>query len=77
MINVYKQYSSWISEAVKQRSSDSLVRPMKALRRDILSLISTYLESEKDFSYFNENFLPTLQAMVEDYQQSDPYARDP
>lgn len=50
---------------------------MKALRRDILSLISTYLESETNFDYFNANFLPTLQAMVEDYQNSDPFARDP
>ena len=60
MISVYKQYSSWISEAVKSKSSDSLVRPMKALRRDILKLVSSYLESESDFTYFNENFLPTL-----------------
>jgi len=78
MISVYKQYSEWISTSTRQGGiPDSLIRPMKALRRDILSLISTYLESETNFDYFNANFLPTLQAMVEDYQNSDPFARDP
>jgi exportin-1 len=78
MISVYKQYSEWISTSTRQGGiPDSLIRPMKALRRDILSLISTYLESETNFDYFNANFLPTLQAMVEDYQTSDPFARDP
>lgn len=50
---------------------------MKTLRKDILALIQTYIEKEEDFSYFNQNFLPTLQAMIEDFSQSDPNARDP
>ena len=50
---------------------------MKTLRKDILALIQTYIEKEEDFTYFNQNFLPTLQAMIEDFSQSDPNARDP
>lgn len=54
-----------------------MVRPMKTVRRDILKLIQTYIEREVEFDYFNANFLPTLQAMVEDYQHSAPNSRDP
>jgi len=69
LIQVYKHYSSWISQAQQSGgASEHLVRPMKTVRRDILKLIQTYIEKETDFDYFNQNFLPTLQAMVEDYQ---------
>ena len=56
---------------------DPMLRPMKILRRDILKLLQTYIEKEINFTYFNENFLSTLQAMVEDFSASDPNARDP
>lgn len=56
---------------------DSMIRPMKILRRDILKLLQTYIEREKDFAYFNNTFLPTLQALVEDFSSNDPKARDP
>lgn len=54
-----------------------MLRPMKTVRKDILKLIQIYIEKETDFTYFNSNFLPTLQTMVDDYAQSDPNARDP
>ena len=44
-----------------------MIRPMKAVRRGILKLIQIYIEKEQDFSYFNTNFLPTFQTMVQDY----------
>ena len=50
---------------------------MKTVRRDILKLIQTYIEKEINFEYFNKNFLPTLQTMVEDFHNSDKDARDP
>ena len=37
-----------------------MIKPMKTVRRDILKLIQTYIEKESDFTYFNQNFLPTL-----------------
>ena len=54
-----------------------MIKPMKAVRRDILKLIQIYIEKETHFDFFNQNFLPALQAMVQDYQQSDANARDP
>lgn len=78
LINVYKLYSNCISSNVSQGMGDGImVRPMKVLRRDILKLLQTYIERETDFSYFNATFLPTLQALVEDYSSNDPKARDP
>jgi exportin-1 len=44
-----------------------MIKPMKAVRRDILKLIQIYIEKENSFEYFNHNFLPALQAMVQDY----------
>ena len=50
---------------------------MKSVRRDILRLIQAYINQEKDFALFNQNFLPTLKSLVDDYQQSTTDARDP
>jgi exportin-1 len=54
-----------------------MIKPMKTVRRDILKLIQTYIERANEFNIFNQEFLPTLQGLVEDYQQNDPNARDP
>ena len=50
IINVYKNYSQCISQAVNQGSNESMIKPMKALRRDILKLLQTYIEKETDFT---------------------------
>lgn len=73
LIQIYKLYSECISSSIRMTDC----RPMKTVRRDILKLIQTYIEKEINFDYFNENFLPTLQTMVEDYYNSDKDARDP
>ena len=77
MIVVYKHYSQFISNSIRQSGSDSLLKPMKALWRDILRLIQTYIERETDFTYFNQYFLPSLQELMQDFANSDPFARDP
>lgn len=53
-----------------------MLKPMKTVRRDILRLIQTYIERSTELSIFTRDFLPTLQGLVEDYQQSDPNSRD-
>ena len=53
------------------------LRPMKVLRRDILRLLQTYIEKEQNYQAFNQEFLPPLQAMVDDFVNSDQNARDP
>ena len=60
LIKVYKLYSNCISQSINQKGMDHMIRPMKAVRKDILKLIQTYIEKESDFTYFNANFLPTL-----------------
>jgi len=56
-------------ESVNQPGTyhDNIVKPMKAVRRDILRLIQTYILKEKNFDYFNKEFLPTLKTLVDDY----------
>lgn len=74
---MYGLYSQCISDSVKYRSSDHMIKSMKTVRRDILRLIQTYVEKSNEFQIFNQEMLPTLQGLVEDYQQNDPNARDP
>lgn len=47
------------------------------MRRDILKLIQTYIEKAQNLGHFNQEFLPPLQGLVEDYLLNDPNARDP
>jgi exportin-1 len=77
LINVYKLYSQCISNSVRGQGQESLIKPMKQVRRDILKLIQTYIEKETNFQFFNMNFLPTLQELMLDYMNSEPLARDP
>jgi len=77
LIRVYKLYSECISNSIKTPGVDHMLRPMKTVRKDILKLIQIYIEQENDFTYFNNNFLPILQSMIEDYMKSDPNGRDP
>jgi len=76
---MYKLYSGCINDGVKNAVAgvEQMLKPMKGLRKDILKLIQIYIEKEDDFTFFNHNFLPTFQTMVQDYQTSDPNSRDP
>jgi len=56
---------------------DSMLKPYRAARRDILKLIQTYIEQSSDFTEFNAQFLPSLQNLVSDYHMNTPNARDP
>ena len=68
LLLVYGLYSKGISDIVKSRSNESMLKPMKALRRDILKLIQCYIEVATDYQIFIEEFLPTLKTLVDDYQ---------
>lgn len=47
-----------------------MVKPMKAVRRDILKLIQTYIlkETDKSFTVFYQQFLPSLKLLIDDYK---------
>jgi hypothetical protein len=56
---------------------DKSVKQMRQTRRDILKLIQINIEKTVDFVTFNNEFLPTLNGLVEDFQNSHQDARDP
>ena len=65
LIKIYKLYSECISQLINNGGGqDYMIKPMKAVRRDILKLIQIYIEREVNFEFFNQNFLPSLQTMV-------------
>jgi len=77
VIEVYKMFSQCISNSINYGGNENMVKPMKALRRDILKLIQTYIENEVQFDLFRQRFLPSLQELMSDYSKSEPMARDP
>ena len=77
LLKMYGLYSQCISNSVRFRQNEHMIKPMKTVRRDILRLIQTYIDRSNEFTIFNQEFLPTLQSLVEDYQQNYPNARDP
>lgn len=53
LLKIYNLYSQQISDAVvrNQAQNNPMVKPMKAVRRDILKLIQTYILKEKDKNF--------------------------
>ena len=76
MLHLYRLYSQCISDGVRNKN-DPMLKPMKSLRRDILKLLQTYIQEMDDMTIFVNEFLPQIKGLVEDYQQSNPDARDP
>lgn len=60
LLKMYGLYSNCISNSVKFRSQEHMIKPMKTVRRDILRLIQTYIDRSNEFTIFNQEFLPTL-----------------
>ncbi len=60
LLKMYGLYSQCISNSVKSRQNDHMIKPMKQVRRDILKLIQTYIENCDNLSFFNDKFLPSL-----------------
>lgn len=77
LLRMYGMYSQCISQSFLYKQNESMIKPMKTVRRDILKLIQTFIDKSNEFQYFNENFLPTLQGLTDDYQSNTPDARDP
>ena len=52
LLKIYNIYSQQISKLVSENQANHvLVKPMKALRRDILKLIQIYIQKEQDKTY--------------------------
>lgn len=50
---------------------------MKAVRRDILRLFQTFVEKSEDTPLIINEFLPQFSALIDDYNNNHPDARDP
>jgi len=82
MLNVYKLYSSLISSAVQTggviATKTSVVRSMRSVKKETLTLIETFIERSRETQIIVENFVPPLlEAIVGDYKASVADARDP
>jgi len=81
LLKIYNLYSQQVSDAVirQQAQNNPMVKPMKAVRRDILKLIQTYIlkETDKSFTVFYQQFLPSLKLLIDDYKANAQDARDP
>ncbi|KAK6109291.1 Exportin-1 [Brugia pahangi] len=82
MLNVYKVTSENISGLVAQSGEEVLKQPllkqMRAVKREILTLISTWVGKTQDTNVVLENFVPPLfDAVLFDYQRNCSAAREP
>lgn len=77
LLKMYGIYSNAISQAVRAvQRNDHVLKTMRALRKDILRLVQTYIERSAELQVFNEHFLPRLLGLAEDFRGNDPNARD-
>eukprot|EP01125_Pyxidicula_operculata_P012373 TRINITY_DN4063_c0_g1_i2.p1 TRINITY_DN4063_c0_g1~~TRINITY_DN4063_c0_g1_i2.p1 ORF type:complete len:1062 (-),score=182.79 TRINITY_DN4063_c0_g1_i2:21-3074(-) len=81
VLNVCKYYSEEISKAVASEgvnvTKTHVVKEMRAVKRETLNLITTYIGVAIDVVPIVQNFLPPLlPAVLDDYRASVPDARD-
>ncbi|KAF9072352.1 CRM1 C terminal-domain-containing protein [Rhodocollybia butyracea] len=81
MLGLYKAISGMISEVIAKEgiimSKTPKVRQLRALKKDILKLMQTYINSVVQIEFVNENFVPPLlDAVLGDYQQNIAPSRD-
>lgn len=80
VLKVYKFYSEQITTAVAQRGPAAThfteVKNMRAIKRECLSLVSTYISQSKSSIVINDILPPLLPYVLEDYKNGVPGARD-
>jgi len=82
VLNVYKVYSTEISNIVAssgpQATHTTLVRAMRSVKKETLLLLQTFIEKSEDDQVVTQNFIPPLlEAVLIDYKNNIPDARDP
>ncbi|EDQ91900.1 uncharacterized protein MONBRDRAFT_19782 [Monosiga brevicollis MX1] len=79
MLSVYRTLNNNIHEGVRgvKAVPTSHLKAMRAVRREILRFVSTWIARCCDPAAVMENIIPSLlEAVLGDYQESDPDARD-
>lgn len=82
VLNVYKVYSMEISNTVAQKgpsaTQTAVIRAMRAVKKETLILQETFIERSEDEQVLMNNFIPPLlEAVLIDYKNNIPDARDP
>jgi exportin-1 len=82
MLNVYKLYSTMITNEIKQNGPNATqhasVRGMRAVKKEILLLIENFIQNCDDSQYLVRNYIPPLfEAILGDYYGSLPDAKNP
>ncbi|KAF8210814.1 CRM1 C terminal-domain-containing protein [Mycena galopus ATCC 62051] len=81
MLGLYKTVSATISESIAQdgpvASKTPKIRQLRAVKKDILKLMETYIKAAEDLDSVNTHFIPLmLDAMLGDYNRNIPIARE-
>ncbi|KAJ3874543.1 Crm1-F1 [Lentinula edodes] len=81
MLGLYKTISGMISEVIAKEgvlmAKTPQIRQLRALKKDILKLMQTYINTVVQIEVVNENFIPPLlDAVLGDYQRNIAAARD-
>ncbi|KAJ7498254.1 CRM1 C terminal-domain-containing protein [Mycena galericulata] len=82
MLGLYKTVSATISESIAQdgpvASKTPKIRQLRAVKKDVLKLMETYVKAAEDLDTVNTNFMPLLlDAILGDYTRNIPIAREP
>lgn len=82
LLSLYKILSEKVSRAVTTAGEDALKNPlvktMRAVKREILILLSTFVSKNNDAKLILESIVPPLfDAVLFDYQKNVPHAREP
>jgi exportin-1 len=82
ILEVYKAYSRIISEEIArvgpQVAYHSHVKSMRAIKREVLKLVETFIVNTNNPKVVAEHFVPVLlDATLSDYKMNVPDARDP
>jgi len=82
VLNVYKVYSVEISNTVAQHgvgaTQTAIIRAMRSVKRESLLLQETFIQRSEDEQVLINNFIPPLlDAVLIDYKNNIPDARDP
>lgn len=81
MLSLYRTVSGIISDSVSQQgiiaTKTPIVRAMRAVKKDILRLVETFISKAEDLQSVAQNFTPPLfDAILGDYSRNVEQARD-
>lgn len=82
LLHVYRFYSEEISTSIASQGAQvakhSNIRAYRMVKREILRLLQTFIHSSVDNNFVSQTIIPPLfSAILDDYQNNHPDARDP